>query len=524
MMQKLKDLPFHFPVLASIVMGVISAYAMAPATFWPALLIGFSMMVLIMGKLTNPWKGAWCVFAYGMAYFTISLWWVANALMIDIETYWWAMGFAILGLPLLLSLLWFVCGWVVVRFSRPESFHRAIFFISLLALAEYGRAFNLTGFPWNLMGYAWINVPALPQLSALGGAYFVTIVTLYWMAVPAFMVYARGNKKLRIGIMAALVVSVGGSFAYGGMRLSNHPTTYRKDTVAVIVQPNVRPEDKMENTNREAIFAMQVALSEKGLKEVVATPELETVTVVWPETALDESLVDAIPDVSKALAGMMSGKPYKIELVTGMWREGAPKADGRPSYYNSIALVGEKDGKVTIDDMYDKHHLVPFGEFLPMEQTLGLTPLVGFAGFAWGTGPKVLSTPGVPPVSPMICFEAIFPWYGKSEGAEWLVNTSNDGWYGDTPGPYQHLAMTQYRAIEQGKPIMRSATTGISAVIDSYGRVLKGLPYYEQGYIVSEFPQDIQGGTMYTRFGESLFFLTIGLGLAVFLRLKQRKI
>lgn len=524
MISKIKDLTFRFPVISSIALGLISSLAMPTASFWPALMLGLSVMVILMGRLESPWKGAWCVFAYGMGYFTLSLWWIVNALMIDIETYWWAMGFAILGLPLLLSICWFIAGWATVKFSRPQSFSRAFLFLSLLALAEYGRAFNLTGFPWNLFGYTWSTTLPLMQLAALGGAYFVTVLTMYWMACPAFLHYARGNKKLRIVIVSVWVASIAASFAYGVNRLAAHPTEYRKDIAALVIQPNILPEQKMEGSNQQAMFNLHVALTVEGLKAVEETPELKSVAVVWPETSLDEHLVVSVPEAERSLAGLLSSRPYKIELVSGIWRQGARKDNGRPSYYNSIGLVSSREGKLVVDDMYDKHHLVPFGEFLPMEQTLGLTPLVGFAGFEWGDGPKVLRAEGVPPVSPMICFEAIWPWYAASEGAEWLVNTSNDGWYRDTAGPYQHLAMTRFRAIEQGKPIMRSATTGISAIIDSYGRVIQGLPYYQQGYLLSQFPRTAYEPPLYVRLGESLFFLAIGLGLAAFFILRRKNI
>jgi apolipoprotein N-acyltransferase len=171
-----------------------------------------------------------------------------------------------------------------------------------------------------------------------------------------------------------------------------------------------------------------------------------------------------------------------------------------------------------LDDVYYKHHLVPFGEFLPLEDVLNLTPLVGFAGFQRGPGPRVLRGHDLATgIAPMICFEAIFPWYAKSPDADWLVNTSNDGWYGNTPGPYQHLAMTRLRAIEQGIPVVRSATTGISAVIDAYGRIIESLPYGTEGSIVTPLPSKTAVQTPYSQYGESLFFIAFTICCCVFL-------
>ncbi len=515
---------FNWPKTACVVLGLIASYAMAPFYVWPAMLVALSGFILIMARQTNPWRGAWCMFMFGMGYFTLGLWWVANALMMDIEDYWWAMGFSILGLPLLLSICWFIAGWVTVRLTAANTLARGVLLITLLMLAEYGRAFNLTGFPWTLFGYMWANIDAVTQLASLGGAYFVSALTVIWMGAPGLMWIAR-RHKLRQGVIAGIAVATfAGGYVYGAVRLNNHPTEMRTDTALVIVQPNLTPNEKWETGKEMDHFMRHVRLSQQGLDLLAKAPVLpKSVAIVWPETSLDEQLLLAVPEAPKALLDTMQGLPFRTALVSGLWRQENKNESQKPDFYNSIGDISVSDGKLNLDDIYDKHHLVPFGEFLPMEETLGLTPVVGFAGFKWGTGPKVLHSPVVPPVSPMICFEAIFPWYGASEGAEWLVNTSNDGWYGDTAGPYQHLAMTRYRAIEQGKPIARSATTGISAVIDPYGRVLQSLDYYRQGYLVSALPQYIAGGTLYIRFGEGLFFILLGLGIALtaVMRLKQ---
>lgn len=518
----------RFPKLTCLVAGSISALAMAPTFWWPMLMIGLSAFVVVMGHTQKPIQGAWRTFIFGMGFFTFGLYWVANALLMKLEDYWWAMVFSILGLPLLLSLLWFVAGWISIRFSRPGSLARATLLLTLLAVAEYGRAFNLTGFPWNLFAYTWgSNLPVM-QIASIGGAYLLTLLTMFWMATPALAWTVRARKRACLGVVAVCAASFVAAFAYGALRTSSHPTVLRTDAATLIVQPNITQDEKWETDKTVEHFMRHITIMEKGLASIAPDPALKSVAVVWPETSLEEQLLLGVPAVPKAVVDQMSGKPFAVALVSGLWREQENKIPGdrqKANYYNSVAILSlDGAGELKLDDLYDKHHLVPFGEFLPMEQLLDLTPLVGFAGFRWGDGPKVLHSPATPPVAPMICFEAIFPWYAHSHGADWLVNTSNDGWYGNAPGPYQHLTMTRFRAVEQGKPISRAATTGISAVIDSYGRIIQSLPYEDQGSIFSYLPKTSDTPTIYSQFRESVFFLMIVLCVGFYILFRHKDI
>ncbi|NBX67006.1 MAG: apolipoprotein N-acyltransferase [Proteobacteria bacterium] len=515
--QKFQDLIHTRPKLSCFIAGSLASLAMAPTFFWPLLMLGLCTAALAMSRIEKPMRGAWCTFWFGMGFFIFGLYWIANALLIKIEDYWWVMGFAIFGLPLLLSICWFIAGWITVRLSKPQTLARSFLWLTLLALAEYGRAFNLTGFPWNLFGYTWGFSDALMQGASLGGAYFVTALTIFWMASPLLVWQAFAHKKLRYALGITAIASFAVYFAYGAIRLASHPTELRDDVGIVIVQPNLSQDEKWEATQALGHFMRHIRIMEKAIAEIGTDGPYKSVAFVWPETSIDESLLFGVPAAPKAIVDTLSPLPYKTTLISGIWREdGKDPVTARPRYFNSISGLVIKENKVSLETLYDKHHLVPFGEFLPMEQTFNLTPVVGFAGFQWGTGPKVLQSEIVPPYAAMICFEAVYPWYGASEGAEWLINTSNDGWYGDTPGPYQHLTMTRFRAIEQGKPIARSATTGISAMIDAYGRVVQKLPYLEQGYVLSALPKTASSPTVYTITKEALFFILILLGCGIF--------
>ncbi len=214
MLSKLAALSFRFPKLMCFLSGSLSALAMAPTYYWPILMAAMSLVVLVISRIERPMQGAWCIFLFGMGFFIFSLYWIANALLIKIENYWWVMGMSAFGLPLLLSICWFIAGWITVRISKPNSLARSVLFLSLLALAEYGRAYNLTGFPWNSFGYLWGFSEPMMQISSLGGAYFVTILTIFWMGLPALLWQARAQKTIAIAFAGVAVASFVASFAF----------------------------------------------------------------------------------------------------------------------------------------------------------------------------------------------------------------------------------------------------------------------------------------------------------------------
>ncbi len=514
---------FAYPKTAATLLGTLCALAMAPTFFWPLMIAGFSGLVLLIDRAQTPKQGAWRVFMFSMGYFTIGLYWVSNALLLKVADFWWMVGFAILGLPLLLSICWWIAGYLAVRLAPARSLARGILLVALLAAAEYARAFNLSGFPWNLPAYMWGFSLPMMQTAALGGAYLLAALTIFWAATPALVFLACPRKALQIGLGAVSTASLVACLVSGMMRLDAHPVALRDDFAAVIVQPNIDQAEKWTPGKEMDHFNRHVALTQKGLAAI--PPTVKAVAVVWPETALDEKMVLETDDVPRTLVTLLSGHPFDANMVGGLWRTDAPDAGSdTPRYYNSIAAISVADGKLQLDDVYDKHHLVPFGEYIPLEKTLHLTPLVGFAGFESGPGPVTLHPSGTPPATPMICFEAIFPWYAHSAGAQWLVNTSNDGWYGDTPGPYQHLVMSRFRSIEQGLPMARSATTGLSALIDPYGRTVRKLAYETEGVIAMPMPAPADAPTLYSQVGEMPFFMLLIAFAGIFAILRFRKI
>lgn len=514
---------FKYPKTACVIAGALCAFAMAPFYAYPLMMIGISLALAVLIKQDKASTGGWCMFAFGMGFFTLGLWWIANALLIDVKTYWWAVGFSVLGLPAVLSAFWFVPGYLATRFSKSNTLGRAVLALILLGVMEYGRAFIFTGFPWNLFGYMWAGAPAIAQTAALGGVYLLTLLTLFWMAAPVLLWQARQHTKIFYATAFLIIASFAGAFAYGTTRLQNEVATH-KDIAVAIIQPNLKPDEKWEAKKAIANVMTHIAMTKSAIESIKPTDDLKTVAIVWPETALDEGMLNALPDVAGMVANSLKSKDFSVELVTGLGRQTPADANNKAGYYNSLAMLSNADGVLRADAVYDKHHLVPFGEYIPFEEIVKLTPVVGFDGFKRGPGPRTLHANGLPGATPMICFEAIFPWYAKSDDAQWLINTSNDGWYGNTPGPYQHLAMTQFRAIEQGKPVVRAATTGVSAVIDPYGRIIESLGYEKRGTIVSALPQKLSENTLYSRTGELAFFMLLGGVFVGFLILRVKEI
>jgi len=531
-MERLSNLITKHPKWACFLAGVGTSFAFATHPIFPALALIGVLLILINGDIT-PKRAGFYTFLYAMGLFTAGLYWVQNALGITLPPALQLVRlFILFGLPLLLTPLWVLAANLSVRFTNAGTLARSVLFITLLAAAEYGRAFFLTGFPWNLFAYALADINPLIQVSALGGVFFLNTLTLFWAAAPTIIWIHRDYKKLVGGLaIGSLVLCLG----YGIARLQSNPAEFSDDTGVVVVQPNVDQKEKWKSEKLRDIFYKHITLSENGLKEAEAKfPEsMKSVAVLWPETAISDFLVFTEKEALTQIVKVMQDRRFKVPLITGLMREEGGDEEGRgATYYNSITALSQTNNALSMDDIYDKAHLVPFGEYMPMETYLsenyGIKPITGFIGFrAGGYGPKVLHAPNIPAFAALVCYETIFPWsiqaHDDKGDAQWIVNVSNDGWYGNTSGPHQHLAMTRFRAVEQGLPVLRSTSTGISAVIDSYGRVLQSLDYGVDGYILSALPKVAASQPPYRSWHETLFFTLIFLGLVLTVRLKRKR-
>jgi apolipoprotein N-acyltransferase len=509
-------LPVHRLVLldgrkraaAAVLAGAVSALAMPPYDLWPVLFLTFPILVLLIDGTAGGRDGVKAAaiigFSFGFGYFLAGLWWIGAAFFVPGDNYQWMMPFAVIGLPLFLALFpAFGCALARLMWSNGPARFFALAFG--LGLSEWLRGRVLTGFPWNEFGYALANNPLIGQSASLIGVEGLTLVAIAIFATPASLA-GDSPRRWRPVIAACAVLAVLAGF--GAARLALAGQDSATNVRVRIMQPNIAQDDKFRPSAKDQIMARYLALSDRR-----TSPErsgmADVDVLIWPESAFPFFLAKT-PD---ALAQIGALLPDNAVLLTGAARldeDGAPQsASGRRRVFNAIHALGD-DGSIIAT--YDKVHLVPGGEFLPFQsflESLGLRQLTRLpGGFSAGSAPKNIVLPNGVKLGPLICYEAIFPTgvYDPEERPDALVNVTNDGWFGDTAGPHQHFAQARVRAVEQGLPLIRAANTGISAVIDPWGRILTQMPVGDEGVIDALLPS-ATSPTVYHQFGLALLIL-----------------
>ncbi len=467
----------------SLFAGLVGALALPPLDLWPFLLPAFSALVwLLDGALCAAGAsrgrrmraGAGVLFPFGLGWFGASVWWVGEAFLVDAERFLWLMGPAVIAMTLTLALFWALAGAVAGCLWPCGRGWRLFVLAAALALVEILRGHFLGGFPWNLPAHALNGISVLLQTGRLTGVYGLSFLAVLWSALPALLA-DRSDGRSRLLATGLVMSSLVAALAFGAWRLS---APSAGTPVAVrIVQPNVAQREKWKPANREPIF--------RRLLELTARPGRDGFTpraIVWPESAVP-FLLDENPKALAMIADVL--KPGQV-LLTGAIRRAAQSGPDARRLYNSLLAI---DDHGRIIGIYDKRRLVPFGEYLPLArllEPLGIRKLVSLpGGFLEGRNESPLNLPGLPPAGGLICYEAIFPQLGKGsgKGAEWLVNVTNDAWFGRSSGPWQHLSAARLTAIVTGRPMARAANTGISAVVDEKGRILNHLPLMREGIL-----------------------------------------
>lgn len=519
----------------ALLFGGLSVLAMAPFEFWPILFLTLPPLVwLIDGTQAHerPLRAAtldgWW---FGFGYFFFGLFWVGEAFLVEAHIFGWLLPFAITLMPAGLA-VFTAAAFALARTFWHPSLARVVILAVCLTLVEYLRGHIFTGFPWNILGYAFTSNLALMQSAALIGVYGLTAVTVLICTLPLVAatdaITSSGARPMRPAILAVLALSLGplaGLYAYGVWVLPTNELATLEGVKIRIVQPSVPQHHKWARDKQAEIFADHLDLSKRD--EQGRIDNLEGVThVVWPEASMP-FLPLATPQALAAIADLLPDDKY---LLAGALRlEGSkpgdevrPSVRARSRVYNSIIVFGPDGNPLTL---YDKLHLVPFGEYLPFRETMdqfGLEALTRIrGGFASGPAPRPnLSVPGLPPVGPLICYEAIFPAavIQTAERPGVLVNSTNDGWFGNMTGPYQHFQQSRLRAVEEGLPLVRAANNGVSALIDPYGRVVKSIALNERGVIDVKLPEP-KSPTVYGMYGDRclmlilLLFLLVAFGL-----------
>jgi apolipoprotein N-acyltransferase len=527
--------------LIAFAAGATGAVAMAPFNFFPVLFISMPVAVWLidgcaevrkkpagrkvyLGLPMAPLRAFSAGWWWGFGYFVAGLWWLGAAFLVDADEFAWALPLGVAGLPAALAIFPGL-GFMLARLIWSRGAGRLLAFAAGLSLAEWLRGHVLTGFPWNVFGMAFGGNIVTAQFASLIGLYGLTIAAILIFSAPAVLgdkaMAWRAGRGLPLPILAA-ALALAGIFGFGVLRLS----MAAKDEVAGvrlrIMQPNLAQDEKFRPENKAQILSHYLALSAGGTDKDHSG--LNGINVlIWPESAFPFILSRA----AWALAAIGAVLPPQTVLVTGAARaDDAAYGARRARYFNAIQVV-TSGGHIL--DSYDKVHLVPFGEYLPFQAVfdrLGLHQFVHIpGGFEAGSRRQLLTVPGLPLVAPLICYEAIFPSEAVPEGPEerpgLLLNVTNDGWFGMTSGPYQHFAQARLRAIEEGLPLIRAANTGISAIIDSYGRVLAELPLGAERVLDGPLPRRI-AAPLFARFPLSsvllLWIIVLSVALAARIR------
>ncbi|RST87560.1 apolipoprotein N-acyltransferase [Aquibium carbonis] len=468
--------------LVAFLAGALAVLSQAPYDFFPVCFVSFPVLVWLLDGATGERGDGWVrrlstVFGigwwFGFGYFVFGLWWIGKALLVDAEAFAWALPLAILGLPAGLAVFYgFAC--VVARLCWPDGLGRIAALAFGFGLAEWLRATVLTGFPWNAIGYAAMPIPLLMQSVYVVGLFGISALSVFVFAAPAVL---ASDRQRRITLALATLVATA-HVAYGAWSLAVPVDVARKLSIR-IVQPSIPQGGKWDPEMRDEILARLLELSARPTTNG-RTPEL----IVWPETALPFLLTDR-PDALAAIGGMLVEGQL---LVLGAVRSEPGTAAGEPTrYYNATVAI---DHRGEIVDAVDKVHLVPFGEYLPLEglfQRFGLrTVAETVGGFSPGVERRPISVAPSISAEPMICYEVIFPGEVAIAEADFILNLTNDAWFGNTPGPYQHFRQAQVRAVESGRLLVRSANNGISGIVDRSGRVVDAYALDVIGVLDSE--------------------------------------
>ena len=508
--------------LIAFAAGALSAAAMAPVNFWPVLFFTFPTLVwLIDGAGSGRWGGAAVAAAtgwwFGFGYLLFGLYWIGYAFLVDAKTFGWLLPIAVVGLPALLA-VFTAFGVALARVLWTRGALRILALAVALTVSEWLRGHLLTGFPWNAFGYALTSPLALAQSASVVGIWGLTFIAVVVFSSPATLIDDRSETRRPWLPLALSIVVLAGLGGFGEMRLARTPTRMVAGVRIRVMQPDLQQDKKFNYAARHEVMNRYLALSDRAVGPHARGVRDATI-LIWPESAFPFVLTRE-PDALAQIVQLLHGGTV---LITGAVRLAEPVNPTDPAVYNSIYVI-DRDGSIA--SLYDKVHLVPFGEYLPLQhllERLGLQDLTKQrGGFLAGDRRRLITVPGAPLALPLICYEAIFPDEVMPAGRRpgWMVNVTNDGWFGISSGPYQHFHQARLRAIEQGLPLVRAANTGISAVVDPLGRVVNSLPLGREGVFDSPLPRPI-AAPIYARLGDAPIAVVVAF---VFFMLVRRRL
>lgn len=479
-------------IVLAMLLGSLTAASHAPLFLWPLALAAFVVLFLLADSDARGWRCFFTFYAFAYAYFVVGLYWIGIAFFVDAERFALLLPLPVLGLPLLMALYPAAGLWLAWWLGGDSRLWRLLLAAAGWSLGEWLRGWAMTGFPWNLIAYVWADWPAAMQSAAFIGSHGLGFLTLLACGGVAFALHPQASRQARLAVLA-LPLGLGLVIAAGAMRLPAEPAATLPDIRLRLVQPSIPQTLRWRDELRQKNLGSHVELS-------VTPGERPPTHIIWPETAIPY-LLDEADLLRQALARLV---PPGGALISGGIRRSVD-GDSKLTLYNSLFAL---NGAGEIAGRYDKVHLVPFGEYLPFRRflsPLGLDKLaVGAVDFSPGEPESALPLPGLPSARVLICYEAIFPAeivLGDGARPGFLLNITNDSWFGQSTGPYHHFAASRMRGVEQGLALVRAANNGISGIVDPYGRVLVRLGLNEIGHVDGPLPEAL-APTLYARWGD----------------------
>ncbi len=515
--------------------GAASVLAMAPFFFSPILFLTLPVLVwFIDGSIARTGdasavrrmlRAAAVGWLFGLGYFLAGLFWIGEAFLVEAEKFAWLLPFAVTLMPAGLALFWGAAVAVAALVWRP-GLQRVLLLALTLSAAEWLRGHIFTGFPWNVLGYALTAPLQLMQSAGIFGIYGLTLIAVLVFGLPLVALADAGADRKRwhaavLTVLAALA-PLPVAWGYGAIELAKPAPPAVQGVRLRLVQPSVPQREKWRPENQRDIFIDHLTMSRQSSDGTDVG--LAGIThVIWPEAAMP-FLPLSTPEALRVIGDLL---PEETRLIAGALRldeQSAASPSGR-RVFNSLIVFGA-DGQP--ESIYDKIHLVPFGEYLPLRpllEAIGLQKLVAWrGGFSTGQTPRpLLAAAGLPPVAGLICYEAIFPAaiVQGTERSQALINLTNDGWFGNTTGPRQHFHQSRVRAVEEGVPLIRVANNGISGVVDANGRILARIGLNERGVIDTDLP-GARPPPPYAWFGDGIFMISWLIGFCSLLLMRPR--
>lgn len=492
--------PSLLRLLPDFGLGLIAALGLAPFNVWGATVIALAALLWRVSR-AQPHAVFWHALAAGFGWFGLAMSWIIDPFLVEPEVYGWMAPFALFFMALGGALFWALPAWIAARFSPGWRAQAATIAIALV-LSDWLRSWIFTGLPWAQIGQIWVGTP-IAQTAAWIGATGLSFLTLLMAVLPTVLGRASETATLYRFVPGAIasIALTGAVWAAGLARLAA-PLPPDNQTIVRVVQPNAEQHLKWDPEWSGIFFRRLLDLSaEPGPRDLV----------IWPETAVNFLLEDAgdlLPVMSQAA---------DAPLIMGIQRRDGSR------YYNSLVTL---NADASLGPIYDKFHLVPFGEYIPWGDMMAKIGISAFAaqeghGYSPGTGPRIMQLGhSIPDFQPLICYEAIFPQHLRavSDRPDWLLQATNDAWFGKFSGPYQHLEQAQLRAIESGLPLIRAANTGVSAVIDARGEIRDSLGMNQQGKIDARLPAALPE-TFWIKWGNTpILLLAAILGAATLFR------